>query len=146
MLQQEEQVHQSSCFPCPPSCRIGSLSAFFPLLTALFFLVLDLLLIKEKQLQLSNSHSVLSSCQEYFGAGSSLLLLNQLFLHRGGAQKSCLLGLLPLAVGPGPQELLLLETMSSSRDARWRCRRNWVSSVMGRAGDVEGLQLLFFFQ
>lgn len=89
-----------------------------PPLTVPLFPALAFLLIREEQLQPSNSHFVLSSCQRYFGAGSSLLLLSWLSPCHGAAQRGCVPGLLPLGASLGQlqeghqelEELILLET------------------------------------
>lgn len=123
----------------PPAMQDRLSLSLFSRLAVLFFLALALLLIREEQLQPSNSHFVLSSCRWYFCAGSSLLLLSRLSSWRGAAQQSCVPGLPPLAASPGQlqeghqelEEFILLETVSGNRDTGWRWRRNCVSSVMG---------------
>lgn len=112
---------------------------------------LALLLIREEQLWASNSHSVLSSCRWYFGAGSSFLLLSQ--PSPAVVQRSSVPGLPSPAVSPGQlweghqecEEFILLETTATNRGTGWRWRRNRVfSSHGGRRGDGKGLQLLLF--
>lgn len=107
------------------------------------------LLIREEQLRASNSHSVLSSCPWYFGAGSSLLLLSCL----PPSSRRCVPGLPALTASLGQlqeghqelEEFVLLETMSGNRDTGWRWRRNWVSSVMGKGEGMGKVCNCFFF-
>lgn len=153
MLQQGEQAHQSSCFPRPSHAGQALFQPFYPPLTVLFFLALALLLIREEQLQPSNSHFVLSSCWWYFGAGSSLLLLSRLSPCHGAVQQGCVPGLPPLTVSLGQlreghqelEEFILLETTSSNRDTGWRWRRNWVPSIMGEGEGMGKVCNCFFF-